>query len=96
MWKPKEQERKQVNFNDSEFIKKEDAIQVLIDKDYIKMSSQLDIAKAMFDSVPSADVVEVIRCKYCKWAGKDEHCPATEVYMICGDNGYCSCGERKK
>lgn len=45
------------------------------------------------DDVPSIDIVH---CKECKWAGRDDHCPAMEVYMICGDNGYCSCGEREE
>lgn len=39
---------------------------------------------------------KLVRCKDCKWVGRDEHCPATEVYMICGDSGYCSYGERKE
>lgn len=50
---------------------------------------------AVVHLAPTVDAVEVVRCRDCKWAGRDEHCPAIEVYMICGDNGYCSCGKRK-
>lgn len=61
------------------------------------MSEYMDIVTGTQKVYPSnADVVEVVRCKNCRWAGKDEHCPAIEVYMICGDEGYCSCGERKE
>lgn len=61
------------------------------------MSKYMDIVTGTQKVYPSdADVVEVVRCKNCKWAGRDDHCPAIEVYMICGDDGYCSCGEREE
>lgn len=49
---------------------------------------------AMIDSVPAADVVEVVRCKDCTyWRGENDLCKG-----ICIDfdaDGYCSEGKRK-
>lgn len=49
---------------------------------------------AMIDSVPAADVVEVVRCKDCiYWRGENDLCKG-----ICIDfdaDGYCSEGKRK-
>lgn len=64
--------------------------------DYINREDAIEMVLEPLNNMPSADVVEVVRCKDCKWVGMDEHCPAIEVYMICGDNGYCSYGERKE
>lgn len=41
------------------------------------------------DEQPTADVVEVVRCKDCK---HKEHC---SIWMLAfGDIDFCSCGER--
>lgn len=49
---------------------------------------------AMIDSVPAADVVEVVRCRECVyWRGENDICKG-----ICIDfsaDGYCSEGKRK-
>ena len=49
---------------------------------------------AMIDSVPAADVVEVVRCRDCVyWRGENDICKG-----ICIDfsaDGYCSEGKRK-
>lgn len=49
---------------------------------------------AMIDSVPAADVVEVVRCRECiYWRGENDLCKG-----ICIDfdaDGYCSEGKRK-
>ena len=52
-------------------------------------------AAAVVHLAPTVDAIEVVRCGDCKWVGSGKHCPAIEVYMICGDNGYCSCGKRR-
>ena len=39
---------------------------------------------------PTIDAVPVVRCKDCFLYGE---CQAAKFY---GDNGYCSCGERRK
>lgn len=82
----------------SDYIKREDAlrkIDSIDDHDDDVRADALGLAAFAVTTVPTADVVEVVRCKDCKWVGMDEHCPAIEVYMICGDNGYCSYGERR-
>ena len=91
----------------SRYIDANKAIEIWKDQDYIKLSSQETNAKIMLDAVPSADVVEVVRCKDCKrgeWrvSGLDNK---TKGYRCAihavlgfdfGDNGYCSYGERKE
>lgn len=42
---------------------------------------------------PAADVVEVVRCKNCKWRDKSE-CPMDDPYGM-RDNDFCSYGKRK-
>lgn len=41
---------------------------------------------------PTADVVEVVRCKDCKYFSKFHHCG---VLGFCEPNEYCSRGERR-
>ena len=42
---------------------------------------------------PTADVVEVVRCKDCKYFSEFHHCG---VLGFCEPNEYCSRGERRK
>lgn len=53
----------------------------------------MDVAD-MVKNFPAADVVEVVRCKDCKWLFSDEKCPL-RTYWTHKDNDYCSYGERK-
>lgn len=51
------------------------------------------------DLIPTADVVEVVRCKDCKHFGKDmgygkHDCKKYEM-PYCLENDFCSYGERK-
>lgn len=73
----------------SDYIKREDAIKALHDE-------PVRYIKAICD-VPSADVVEVVRCKDCKY-----YIPISEKIGECKDTrmnttymSYCSYGERK-
>lgn len=71
----------------SEYIKREDAIKALHDE-------PVRYIKAICD-IPSADVVEVVRCKECiyndrGWCGAQEY--GTRYIE---DDDYCSYGERK-
>ena len=81
----------------SDYIKREDVIKA--NENYVPYQRLGEDRQSYMDRIlkdlPSADVVEVVRCKDCKWAGRDEHCPAIEMCMICGGNGYCSYGERE-
>lgn len=44
-------------------------------------------------SAPTADVVEVVRCKDCENCNKNSFCSIIDKYVTA--NGYCSNGERK-
>ena len=43
--------------------------------------------------ISTADVVEVVRCKDCKYFSEFQHC---SVLGFCEPNEYCSRGERRK
>ena len=49
---------------------------------------------ALFDILNSSDVVEVVRCKDCKYRKKTTFCLHNMRYE--DDNGFCSYGEREK
>lgn len=58
--------------------------------------------KIWLDDIPAADVVEVVRCKDCKWA-ESHRLGNGGVYFRCNEidmatltNHYCSYGERKE
>ena len=67
-----------------------------------------DDALHIIDSIPTADVAEVLRCRDCKyWGdedGKLQHSDGVHNYLIDGrhtgwcptENDYCSYGERSK
>ena len=42
--------------------------------------------------IPTTDVVEVVRCKDCKYFNEIQHCG---VLGFCEPNEYCSRGERR-
>ena len=59
-----------------------------------KMYDPIEIARQYapkFDK-PVVDMVEVVRCKDCKWI---DLCKDPEYYEYKGANGFCSKGERK-
>ncbi len=57
------------------------------------------------EDTPTADVVEVVRCKDCKWFGESTYVGGRtytgckiwgcDDLAPCEENDYCSCGERK-
>ena len=49
--------------------------------------------KSHIDAIPAADVVEVVRCKDCKYFSEFQHCG---VLGFCEPNEYCSRGKRRK
>jgi hypothetical protein len=55
-------------------------------------------ARIEIGKIPAADVVEVVRCKYCvnrvQFDTNKFHCEITGYY--CGETGYCSDGVRKQ
>lgn len=92
----------------SNYIKREDAIKCLADYllDHSGTSTINHAKKAsvILNTVPSADVVEVVRCKDCKWYEDENH----KIYENCvkwkNSHGiilpvdpvdFCSYGERR-
>lgn len=72
--------------------------------DYIKREDAIDAMERVSDGIceqqaidalcelPSADVVEVVRCKNCKWWTGIE-CANRDIDVV-NDEEYCSYGER--
>lgn len=70
----------------SDYIKREDA-ERLLRYDFLSALTE-DERVDELNRIPSADVVEVVRCKNCEW---NNGCR-----MLDDDNGYCSEGEPKE
>ena len=85
-----------------EYIRKQDAIDDLHTQLMYRMGSD-DMKRRLDDwvkTLSSADVVPVVRCKDCKFYTsmrpdlKTGICDLNVHHM--GDDGFCSCGERRK
>lgn len=73
----------------------------LTDEDYFKALREKPLQK--IDRIPSADVVEVVRCKDCIHWLKDNNPSNKPEYRLCeyyrgykNQDGFCDFGERKK
>ena len=82
----------------SDYIKREDAEKAILDCPVSGMLDLINLQTAItnIDTIPSADVVEVVRCKDCiyndrGWCGAQEY----GTHHV-EDNDYCSYGERKE
>ena len=76
----------------SDYIKREDAEQALVNAfDTVPMANA--VAHGILKDVPSADVVEVVRCKDCKWWDGND-CKARDIDVVDVDD-FCSYGERR-
>ena len=77
-------------------------------KEYIEKAAALDVVKRTSGDyaaawleiahMPTADVVEVVRCKDCIWRGREEcalfyRCDCGEQHTWETDNDFCSYGE---
>lgn len=99
----------------SDYIKKEEATSIpVISKEHRKYFNSLDDAfetgwneaLACVNMIPSANVVEVVRCKNCDFWNKDENilggiCDEWSdfedgLYRYTRGDDYCSLGERKE
>ena len=72
-------------------LKLKDAIEVVretVADEYIESTLEL----RLLDKSLTADVVEVVRCKDCKYRKKNTFCLHNMRYE--DDNGFCSYGER--
>lgn len=43
---------------------------------------------------PTADVVEVVRCKDCKYQGNDDECPLLSLAAYTEPDDFCSYGKK--
>ncbi len=87
----------------TEYIKLKDAIRAMAQ--YLMEIGQWksDIATSVMSKVKAADVVEVVRCKDCKYLDKGENdseswCECTAhfgKYFDVDENGFCSYGKRE-
>ena len=80
----------------SDYIKREDAIKTVYKlREHFKCwDRDDDIAiKNALNAIPIADVVEVVRCKDCKYRKKNTFCLHNMRYE--DDNGFCSYGKRE-
>lgn len=85
----------------SDYIKREDAIKAMARGIGIPYTDFIDVAERCMDDIPTADVVEVVRCRDCKYATYDKsidryNCRNWGLY---GDeyteaNEFCSYGAR--
>lgn len=73
-------------------------------QEHYKQSTILGVVSTI-ENTPTADVVEVVRCKDCKHSCMIGVCPFTyqDVYECLkgakeakGETDFCSCGERKE
>ena len=85
-----------------DYIKREDAIRKIC-KDGVRLERQGTLELTMVEAkqravdllsdIPAADVVEVVRCKDCKyWTGVE--CNERDIDVV-DDDEYCSYGKRK-
>jgi hypothetical protein len=90
----------------AEFISREDAVQCANDLSVDLFNDGLDSASYGAQAVaewlkdfPAADVVEVVRCKDCRFYYKDsdgyEMCDASEGYDHISADGFCAWAKRR-
>ena len=87
----------------TEYIKREDAIQkfagvtlIECDKTTAESPYSLSAAEKFFADIPSADVVEVVRCKDCKYHAEfSSKCNKLHLTPM-RPNDFCSYGERRE
>jgi len=77
----------------AEYISREAAKRIIDDID-TWAAGWRDYAKQQVDSIPAADVVEVVRCRDCIRADKYGHCEMQNFWGTRDD--FCSRGERRK
>ena len=80
-----------------EYIKREAVLNALYDNEYTTLCP-LDEVSSVIDAIPTADVVEVVRCKDCKYSCDED---ITGKYILCNRKmlgmvraeDFCSFGE---
>lgn len=80
----------------SDYIKREDAKQLFLNHlgNHFPQSFKEQIVEKAFEEVPPIiDVIEVVRCKDCKWWDGND-CKARDIDVVDVDD-FCSYGERR-
>ena len=82
------------------YVEKEKVLEIAKDKyysDFHKSMADLTSLRELLEDTPTADVVEVVRCKDCKnLMFSDFYGECSKGYMgIVSPDDYCSRGERK-
>lgn len=84
-----------------DYIKREDAIKAMARGIGIPYTDFIDVAERCMDDIPTADVVEVVRCRDCKYATYDKSIDSYDCHFWSGGhdqyteaNDFCSYGER--
>ena len=84
-----------------EYIKREDTIDAVLDV-YCD-TPDIDLSCEKFEAailkIPAADVAPVVRCKDCRWRGREDcamfyRCDCGEQHTWETDNDFCSYGEQ--
>ena len=70
----------------AEYIEREEAKRIVDDIDTWS-SGWRNYAKLQMDAIPAADVIQIVRCKDCRY----QHACAFDAY----DDFYCASGKRK-
>ena len=81
-----------------EYIKREAVIEAIMSEPPDAHYPQWYVDK--IKSIPAADVAPVVRCKDCRWRGREDcamfyRCDCGEQHTWETDNDFCSYGERK-
>lgn len=85
----------------AEYIKRGDAVDAVLDL-YCD-TPDIDLSCEKFEAailkIPAADVAPVVRCKDCRWRGREDcamfyRCECGEQHTRETDNDFCSYGEK--
>ena len=87
------------------YVEKEKVLEIAKDKyysDFHKSMADLTSLRELLKDIPAADVVDVVRCEYCKYAFRHPlgyiycHRDGRNAYeMVFRKDSFCSYGERK-
>ena len=87
------------------YVEKEKVLEIAKDKyysDFHKSMADLTSLRELLEDTPAADVVDVVRCEYCKYAFRHPlgyiycHRDGRNAYeMVFKKDSFCSYGERK-
>ena len=88
------------------YVEKEKVLEIAKDKyysDFHKSMADLTSLRELLEDTPAADVVDVVRCEYCKYAFRHPlgyiycHRDGRNAYeMVFKKDSFCSYGERKE